>query len=66
MDNSIKVGDLLPYVLRFQRTFTSGVLAGISMADSMRFTDAGRARTWIAGINRNNAAGTVDYKVVQL
>ena len=52
------------HVLRFTRLFTSGTLTGMTHEDSIPFCTALDAEEWVAGVNRNNAKGSVNYKVV--
>jgi hypothetical protein len=51
--------------LAFTREFTSGTLAGLTHSDSIGFCSEAAAAEWVSTINRKNAAGEVDYKIVK-
>jgi uroporphyrinogen-III synthase len=50
--------------LSFVREFTSGNLLGVMHADCIGFCSKDAAEEWVSTINRKNAAGEVDYKIV--
>ncbi len=49
--------------LHFVRHFTAGNLVGLTHESTLDFESADAAFAWVAGVNRNNRKGTVDYLV---
>jgi hypothetical protein len=51
--------------LSFVREFTSGNLVGLTHEDTIGFCSEAAASEWVSTINRKNAAGGVDYRIVK-
>jgi hypothetical protein len=54
-----------PYQLTFTREFTKGSLMGLTHEDTVGFCTEADAEEWVAAVNRNNAAGKVNYRVIK-
>jgi len=50
-------------VFKFKKTFQSGIMAGLSVYESMPFVSAERAEEWQTVVNSNNV---VNYTVTEL
>jgi hypothetical protein len=51
--------------LSFVREFTSGNLVGLTHEDQIGFCSEAASSEWVSTINRKNASGEVDYKIVK-
>jgi len=54
-----------PVKLKFTREFTKGALSGIKHEDSMGFCKELDAEEWVSSVNRSNAAGKCEYRVIK-
>ncbi len=52
-----------PIRLYFSKEFTRGNLRGIKVNESLKFTDAARARAWVAGILASCKHSLLNYKL---
>lgn len=50
----------------FVKSFTAGTFKGMTATDGMAFVSEQAAQDWRDGVNRNNARGMVDYRVIGL
>jgi len=53
------------FTLHFTREFTSGMLVGLTHDDKIGFCEASSAHEWVSSVNRANAKGKLDYKVIK-
>jgi hypothetical protein len=53
------------FTLTFTREFTAGLLVGLTHADTIGFCRAADGDEWVASVNRANAAGKVNYRVIK-
>lgn len=49
--------------IKFTKTFTRGVLAGISIEETMGHVDFASASRWVDGIRANGKRGALDYVI---
>lgn len=54
---------LYPVRLDFTRHFDRGILAGLTVPDSVSFVSQHSARRWLRGVRANSRTGKLDYKV---
>jgi hypothetical protein len=54
-----------PFTLVFTREFTKGTLVGLTHDDKCGFCSRLDAEEWVASVNRANAKGKVEYRVVK-
>lgn len=52
-----------PVTLSFKKVFTSGILQGLTVSDSMHFVSEERAEAWLKGVAANYKRGVLDYYV---
>lgn len=51
---------------KFNRTFTKGIFAGMTIVDDCTFLDDADFADWIIGVNRNHAKGKLDSFVTRI
>lgn len=54
-----------PFTLVFTREFTTGILVGLTHDDKCGFCTALDAEEWVSSVNRGNAKGKVEYRVIK-
>lgn len=54
---------LYPVRLEVKRRFDKGILAGLTIPDSIPFVSQHSARRWLRGVRVNSRAGRLDYTV---
>jgi len=50
--------------LKFEKQFTRGTLAGITINESLQFLSRKRALEWLRGVRANHKRSELDYKIV--